>query len=172
MGCFSSMNFHPLMIRWLQACVTSANYSLSINGVVTGYIFGKKGLRQGDPLSSYLFVIVIEVLTCLLKEKSLLPDFRIHWRCSANKLINLCFADDLMIFCMGDLSSIKHIQSALNEFESLSGVSLSPGKSNIFFSGVCPNVKESILNELGFKEGTLPVRYLWGSSAVHQVKIH
>lgn len=50
----AAMNFHPTMIKWLQACVTTANYSLSINGEATGYIIGQKGLRQGDPLSSYL----------------------------------------------------------------------------------------------------------------------
>lgn len=75
-----SMNFHPQMIQWLQACVSTVNYSLSINGEVTGFIPGKKGLRQRDPLSSYLFVIVMEVLTCILKEKSQLPDFNFHWR--------------------------------------------------------------------------------------------
>ncbi|KAF7144075.1 hypothetical protein RHSIM_Rhsim05G0130700 [Rhododendron simsii] len=56
----SSMNFHPTMIKLLQARVTTANYSLSINGEVTGFILGKRGIRQGDPLSSYLFVIVME----------------------------------------------------------------------------------------------------------------
>lgn len=156
----SSMNVHPQMIKWIQACITTANYSLSINGEVTGFIPGQKGLRQGDPLSSYLFVIVMEVLTCILKEKSLQPDFQFHWRCSQGKLINLCFADDLMIFCKEDLNSIKHIKSSLMEFESLSGLSPSPGKSYAFFSGVQPTVKSDILHTLGFKEGSLPVRYL------------
>lgn len=65
-------------------------------------------------------------------------------------LINLCFADDLMVFCRGELSSIKHIHDALAEFESLSRLSPSPGKSNIFFSGVQPRVKLAILDVLGF----------------------
>jgi hypothetical protein len=62
-----------------------------------------------------------------------------------------------MIFCKGDLSSIKHIHDSLVEFESLSGLSPSPGKSNIFFSGVSPSTKLAILDVLGFKEGNLPV---------------
>ncbi|XP_058217387.1 uncharacterized protein LOC131328462 [Rhododendron vialii] len=155
-----AMNFHPTMIKWLQACVTTTNYSLCINGEVTGNIKGRKGLRQGDPLSSYLFVIVMEVLTTLLKKKSHLPDFHFHWRCKDNQLINLCFADDLMIFCKGELPSIKYIRNALAEFEDLSGLSPSPGKSSVFFSGVSVRVKETILQELGFQEGSLPVRYL------------
>lgn len=156
----SAMNFHPTMIKWLQVCVTTANYSLSINGETTGYIIGKRGLRQGDPLSSYLFVIVMEVLTCLLREKSLLPDFHFHWRCGNSKLINRCFADDLMIFSKGDLTSVNHILTALTEFQALSGLSPSPGKSSIYFSGVNTSSRLAILNVLGFKEGILPVRYL------------
>lgn len=136
----TSMNFHSKMIQWLQACVTTANYSISINGEATGYINGKKGLRQGDPLSSYLFVIVMEILTCILKEKATFPDFHFHWKCDQPKLVNLCFADDLMIFCKGELRSIQHIQAALSEFESLSGLSPSPGKSSIFFSGIHINL--------------------------------
>lgn len=60
-------------------------------------------------------------LTSILKEKSTLPDFYFQGRCEQNKLITLCYADDLMIFCKGipiDLSL-----SALLEFETLSGLS-------------------------------------------------
>lgn len=155
-----SMNFHPKMIKWIQSCVTTTNYFLSINGEPTGYIKGRKGLRQGDPLSSYLFVIVMEVLTSILREKANLPDFHFHWRCSNTKLINLCFADDLMIFSKGDLVSVKHIHASLLEFEALSGLSPSPGKSSAFFSGVDHSTREGILAVLGFKEGFLPVKYL------------
>ncbi|KAH7836205.1 hypothetical protein Vadar_033678 [Vaccinium darrowii] len=154
------MNFHPKMITWIKACVTTANYALNINGDPTGNFKGARGLRQGDPLSSYLFVIVMEVLTCILKEKSNEPDFKFHWRCNQPKIINLCFADDLMLFCKGDVNSVKHIQNSLSEFESLSGLSPSPGKSSIFFSGVQHSTRIEILQLLDFKEGTLPVRYL------------
>lgn len=65
-----------------------------------------------------------------------------------------------MIFCKGDLTSVIHIQDALTEFQALSGLAPSPGKSSIFFSGVSFNSRLAILNVLGFQEGTLPVRYL------------
>lgn len=42
----------------------------------------------------------------------MLPDFHFHWRCGNTKIINLCFTDDLMIFCKGELSSIILIQEA------------------------------------------------------------
>lgn len=90
----TSMNFPPQMIKWIQACITTTNYTLNVNSDSTGFILGNKGLKQGDPLSSYLFVIVMEVLT---QEKFLLPGFHFHWRCGQIKMINLCFANDLMI---------------------------------------------------------------------------
>ncbi|XP_058220470.1 uncharacterized protein LOC131330765 [Rhododendron vialii] len=105
-----------IMKAYDNGCVTTANYSISINGKVTGYILGKRGLRHGDPLSSYLFVIVMEVLTCFLRGKSLLPDFHFHYRRGNTKIISLYFADDLMIFCKGDLTLVKHIHDALIEF--------------------------------------------------------
>ncbi|XP_058202908.1 uncharacterized protein LOC131317369 [Rhododendron vialii] len=94
----------------------------------------------------------MEVLRCILKEKSLLPDFNFHWKCGSTKLVNLCFADDLMTFCKGEVSSITHITQSLTEFEALSGLSPSSTKSNIFFSEVNPSTKASILNILGFQE--------------------
>jgi hypothetical protein len=102
----------------------------------------------------------MEVLTCILKEKADYSDFHFHWKCSKNKIINLCFADDLMIFCKGERSSIKHIHDSFLEFKVLSGLSPSPGKSSVFFSGVDHSTREDILLLLGFKEGTLPVKYL------------
>ncbi|KAL7197309.1 hypothetical protein ACSBR2_019905 [Camellia fascicularis] len=111
-------------------------------------------------MSPYLFVIVMEILSRILAEKASHPEFKFHWRCDKTKLVNLSFADDLMIFCRGDVFTIQSIKSGLEEFKNLSGLSPSPNKSHIFFSGCEQNLRDEILRVCNFSEGTLPVRYL------------
>ncbi|GJX94924.1 hypothetical protein Tco_0349510 [Tanacetum coccineum] len=67
--------FHPKMVQWIMVCVSGASYSISINGNVHGWFKGKHGLRHGDPLSPYIFTLVMEILTLLLHRKvlSLVP---------------------------------------------------------------------------------------------------
>ena len=86
--------------------------------------------------------------------------FKFHWRCDKTKIVNLCFADDLMIFSKGDPGTVNLIMQGLDEFKRLSGLTPSPNKSNIFFSGCNRHLREEILHIAKFNEGTLLVKYL------------
>ncbi|GJS22320.1 protein LAZ1 [Tanacetum coccineum] len=145
--------FHPVMIKWIMACVTLASFSICINGDVHGFIKGKRGLRQGDPLSPFLFTLVMEVLTLILKRRvTLLDNFRFHHRCNDLELINVCFADDLFIFARGDINSVRVIMDGLDEFKRTSGLVPSLPKSTAFFCNVPNHVKNSILSIMPFSE--------------------
>ncbi|GKA03825.1 putative RNA-directed DNA polymerase, partial [Tanacetum coccineum] len=123
--------------------------------------WGKRGLRQGDPLSPYLFTLVMEVLTLLLKRKVRLSDsFRYHKHCEDLQLINVCFADDLFIFARGEVDSARIIMEGLDEFKLSSGLVPSIPKSTVYFCNVVNHVKNAILNIMPFAEGDLPVKYL------------
>ena len=144
-----------------MCCVTSPSFMLSINGYYHGFFAGKRGLRQGCPLSHYLFTLVMEVFNLILKRR-IAEDgkFKYHWRCKEQKITHLCFADDLMIFCYGNLSSVKVIKESLDLFAGAAGLHPNVFKSNIFFGNVKSSVKLSISGILQFNEGKLPMRYL------------
>ncbi|KAL0293940.1 UNVERIFIED_CONTAM: hypothetical protein Sradi_6911600 [Sesamum radiatum] len=122
-----------------------ASFSVSLNGSIHGFFKGGRGLRQGDPMSPYLFVLVMEIWNLLLKFRiKEAADFQYHWKCKDIGLINLCFADDVLLFCKAHLPSIIVISDTLNEFAALSGRA----------------ERQQILDYLGFQEGSLPVKYL------------
>ncbi|XP_021970148.1 uncharacterized protein LOC110865195 [Helianthus annuus] len=153
--------FNPKMVEWIMICVSTPSYSLCVNGEVHGYFRGRRGLRQGDPLSPYLFTLVMEILTCILQHGSRLgSSFKFHNRCEKQRIINLCFADDLFLFARGDVHSASFIMESLTQFTNMSGLVPSIQKSTAFFCNVSDLVKEAILNVLPFEEGSLPVRYL------------
>ncbi|GJV00879.1 hypothetical protein Tco_1330149 [Tanacetum coccineum] len=121
----------------------------------------KRGLRQGDPLSPYLFTLVMEVLTLIIRRRVRLSEtFHYHNHCEELQLVNVYFADDLFIFARGDVDSARVIMESLDEFKSTLGLVLSLPKSTTFFSNVCNHVKIAILNIMPFSEGKLPVKYL------------
>jgi len=147
-------------VAWIKACITSPSFSIALNGTLVGYFPGRKGLRQGDPLSSYLFVLAMEGLASLLGEAAAYPAFGFHPRCAIVDLTHLCFADDLLVFSTAIVSSVTAIIRALAEFEKLLGFKANSSKSSIFLTGVPADIKHSILELLHMPEGTLPVRYL------------
>ncbi|GKB97474.1 hypothetical protein Tco_0983611 [Tanacetum coccineum] len=153
--------FHDRMIHWIMECVTSTSFSLSINGVLHGYFKGQRGLRQGDPMSPYLFTLIMEILTLMLQRRVREDDsFTYHRYCDKLDIINLCFADDLFLFAHGDADSAQVIMGALDEFKLASGLTPSLPKSTAYFCNVLNHTKLSILNILPFEEGHLPVKYL------------
>nr|GEW31330.1 hypothetical protein [Tanacetum cinerariifolium] len=110
----------------------------SINGDIHGYFKGKRGLRKGDPLSPYLFTLVMEVLTLILKRKvRFLESFHYHKHCEELQLINVCLVDDLFIFARGDVDSARIIIEALDEFKGSSGFSSEYSQKFLLQRGMC-----------------------------------
>nr|GEY71228.1 hypothetical protein [Tanacetum cinerariifolium] len=153
--------FHPIMINSIMTCLATALFSLCINGESHGFFKAKRGLRQGDPISPYLFTLVIEVLNLMIKRHVRNDNrFKYHSSCGKLEITSLCFADDLLLLCYGDLVSVSIIRRGLDEFSLSSGLHPSMSKSEAFFCGLTPEIKNDILMLMPFKDGTLPIRYL------------
>ncbi|XP_074301542.1 uncharacterized protein LOC141632942 [Silene latifolia] len=141
-------------------CITSTWFSLKINGDTVGFFKGECGLRQGDPLSPFLFVMSMEILSRLLRCMHSKRQVSYHPKCGRLGLNHLIFADDLMLFVRGDVPSVKAATQTLDEFAQLSGLYANPDKTNIYMGGVSAGVQEAILEETKFVQGEFPFRYL------------
>ena len=64
-----ALRFPQKFIGWIRECICTPKFSLNINGEMTGFFGSARGLRQGDPISPYLFVLVMEALTRLLNQR-------------------------------------------------------------------------------------------------------
>ncbi|KAK4381248.1 hypothetical protein Sango_2986300 [Sesamum angolense] len=86
--------------------------------------------------------------------------FQYHWKCKELGIINLCFADDVLLFCKADIPSIKLLTETLSEFATFSGLKVNPAKSQIIFSRAVQQQRQQLLDCVGFQEGSLPIKYL------------
>ena len=144
------LGFPFKFIGRVEECIKTPKYSIAFNGELTGFFGGSRGLRQGDPISPYLFVIAMEVLSRLLNRATREPSFKHHWSYKELNLTHLCFADDLMIFCHADENSLGIVKRALDRFTFWAGLEANPSKSNIFFSRVSEESKQALLPILGY----------------------
>ncbi|KAL0853720.1 hypothetical protein Bca101_058872 [Brassica carinata] len=159
-NCLGSIGVPGIYLQWLKDCVCSPSFNIGYNGTVQGYFKSKRGLRQGDPLSPYLFFIAMNCLFHLLNNAAKEGRISYHHRCTDSKLTHLCFADDLLIFCHGSLRSIKGALDVLANFQSRPGLAISITKTCFFSSDLSEQEIDEIKQETGLPYGQLPIRYL------------
>ncbi|GKD89801.1 RNA-directed DNA polymerase, eukaryota, reverse transcriptase zinc-binding domain protein [Tanacetum coccineum] len=145
----------------IMSCVTTASFSIYVNGERCGYFKGGRGLRQGDPMSPYLFTLVMEILSLIVHNKvDKSEDFKYHFGCRKIKLTHVCFADDLLMFCNGDKNSANVLKEAIEEFGLVSGLIPNYNKSTIIFGSMTEEERNEILGCVPFKVENLPIKYL------------
>jgi hypothetical protein len=141
-------------------CVETTSFSVCVNGSLFGFFKGKCGVRQGDPLSPYLFIIGMEYFSRLLKINTQHPGFHFHPKCQALGINHLDFADDILLLYHCDMASVSIVLHQLNVFGETSGLEINTTKSSIFFAGVSGEMKQAILCFSKFTKGSFPFEYL------------
>lgn len=115
---------------WNMKCITTVSYSILINGVPSREIKPQRGLRQGDPISPYLYILCTEGLSRLIKQS--IHKQKMHG-CRASRcgppILHLLFADDSLVFCKAteeeahSLSQLLYISSCVRSRDKLRKVS-------------------------------------------------
>lgn len=166
------MGFDVKWINLIMECISTITYSVLINGEPTQTIQPSKGLRQGDPLSPYLFLLCVEGLHFLLHrvaESRQIRGVSICKRCP--RLTHFFFADDSLVFCRVSLIECQKIQELLDCYERASDQQLNRSKTGIFFNkSMPPNILDQIKISLEVQEIKQYERYLGLPSLVGKKK--
>ncbi|XP_058742694.1 uncharacterized protein LOC131615239 [Vicia villosa] len=146
---------------WIRTLLHSAMLSIGFNGKQAGYFQCSNGVRQGDPLSPLLFCLAEEVLSrgiSNLVENNLIN--LIKATKTAFVPSHTLYADDIMIFCRGDIKSITAIAKLLNDYASCSGQICNTSKSLIYAGGMTQTRFKFLADLIGFKMAFPPFLYL------------
>ena len=143
------LGFHEQWIDMVMACVSSVRYKIRFNSQETDMFVPSRGIRQGDPLSPYLFLICAEGLSSMLQfeeEVGSLDGVRVCR--NAPSVSHLLFADDSLILMGADVLNATSLQHVLDTYCQSSGQMVSLSKSSIFFSPNTPVVTRTEVCEI------------------------
>ena len=136
--------------------VCTATYSILINGEPKGFITPSHGIRQGDPLTPYLFLLCAKGLSSMLHKAIETRQLQGLLSCRGGvRISHLLFADDTLLFCEACTRECQNLLSILAQYEVASGQAINWQKTTLFFSqNTSPAVKEEIQS-------------LWGAQVMH-----
>jgi hypothetical protein len=156
-----TFGFNEKFCQWIHVILQSAFLSVSINGKSYGYFNCNRGVRQGDPLSPLLFCLAEEVLSRsianLVSQGSL---NLIKGTRNVSVPSHSFYADDLMIFCKGNLRGLKSLKDLFNSYALESGQVINNSKSTIFSGSITQGRLSLIMQLFRFNIGSLPFLYL------------
>ncbi|GJR95122.1 putative reverse transcriptase domain-containing protein [Tanacetum coccineum] len=156
-----SFGFGNKWCSWIKACLNSSRASILINGSPTSEFSIKRGLRQGDPLSPFLFILVMEGLHNAFEEavgNGLITGVNI--KNSTINVSHLFYADDVIITTDWNAKDMDNIIRVLHVFYLASGLKINIHKSNIYGIGVNKDEVLSMASNAGCIAGDIPFNYL------------
>ena len=134
MGFFgSSVGEEGFSPKWMSGCLSSVSYAILVNGSAKGWVKASRGLRQGDPLSHFLFTLVADVLSRMLmraEERNMLEGFRVGR--NRTRVSHLQFADDTIFFSNTREEELQTLKSLLLVIGHISGLKVNLDKSSIY----------------------------------------
>ena len=147
------MGFSIKWISWIMGCVTTVSYSVLINGQPFGHIVPQRGIRQGDPLSPFLFVLCTEALTHILNQAETMGKISgIQFNGSGPSINHLLFVDDTLIICKATKEECSKVMHCLSQYGHISGQMINVEKCVVTFGKkVEEDTKQWIMNRSGIQ---------------------
>ncbi|XP_030479464.2 uncharacterized protein LOC115696715 [Cannabis sativa] len=154
--------FPPKFINLIYQCVSTVSIRFKVNGSITNAIYPSRGIRQGDPLSPYLFLLCSEGLSAALKYQERVGLLRgISISRHAPQISHLLFADDTLLFTTATVSSCHAIKEALAVYHLASGQTVNFSKSSMLFSPNTPtSISDYFFQHLGMTPKPFISKYL------------
>ncbi|XP_058757405.1 uncharacterized protein LOC131630662 [Vicia villosa] len=154
------MGFGKRWLMWMDACIFSSHLSVLVNGSATHDFMVHRGLRQGDPLSPFLFVLAMEALTALVRNSVVVGGFKpFQFRIDEGVDI-LQFADNTIIFGEASTANLWNLKVILRGFELISGLKINFSKSSVMGVNVGDWILDAATNFLACKRGNSSFLFL------------
>ena len=157
------MGFGSKSILWIKFCISTVKFLVLINGSPEGFLYAQRGIRQGDPLSPFLFIIAMEGLNNMLKiakTTGRIQEFEVSKVVgNSMEITHLQYVDDTLILCGAEDEQLLILRLLLVYFEAIFGLHINWNKSHLYPINVVPYM-EHLSQTLGGVIGTLPSVYL------------
>ncbi|XP_042387015.1 uncharacterized protein LOC121978787 [Zingiber officinale] len=157
----AAFGFSETVIAFIRRCVTSSWFSVLVNGQLSGFFRSQRGLRQGDPISPFLFILAAELFSRGIEALfAAYPGMAYATGCDM-RVSHLAYADDVVIFLNGSLDCVRRGKEFLDRYEAQSGQAINAEKSSFFPSRrISDRRRQQIAAITGFGLGERPMLYL------------
>jgi hypothetical protein len=156
------LGFCSEWIQLMMKCVSTVKYQIKVNGALSNVFVPERGLRQGDPLSPYLFLLCAEGFSALLsraEENGLISGVKICR--NAPSISHLLFADDSLILVQAKGEDANQLRGILELYEQCSGQMINKSKSAILFSPNTSDADKRVVKDiLDVEKETMNEKYL------------